>query len=319
MDCYTFHWQLIGACGSAVVLCFILFCLLVYNFALNIYQTTNKISLNKTLCVITVMYFIFYIVAHLSLSLSILLPNVCSPPNFLSFPWLLGEASFAMALISYDILMLLRLHFTFKDSAYRSSNSTYYFYFVLFGLHAMSVLVLGYLTNLQRDKYEEMKIISGVISTLMGLVVGLSLIYLFIYKLFQIVLSTSNNDWNVSNNINNWNVTLDANQEHLLNTIVKQSLLGIVGIISRYIVSAMWFIVSLILGKENWNENIELIYHYSFAIGTIIEVYCVYLSFAFTKKCYNMSCYCCHKCCMACSKGKTKRRLTQINMDYQQF
>lgn len=200
----------------------------------------------------------------------------------------------------FNMLMTLRLYFTFNNSAYQIKNKTLYFiitYIIILSIIHITALLMECLYFI--DINPDIIMILTIIKSSLNCILEITLIIIFIYKLFLLTVSLNDNS-NYNNNgikqesLNN----LDQKQLILLDTITKQSLLNILAISLQFIND----IISIIQMKETaLNNGIDTKYHYiahevRWSIVCLI-ILCIFMTYQFSSILYHLFCGYCHNCC----------------------
>lgn len=122
---------------------------------------------------------------------------------------------------SVYIFLLIKIHHTFKDSAYSFTNMQFGFHaFLIFIIFTYCAINIINLLILRHDPNTIIIVFAALIITV--LVIGnIHLLYTFNHNLFMLILSHRQT---ITSDINN--IELSRQQMNLLNTIRKQSILG---------------------------------------------------------------------------------------------
>ena len=208
----------------------------------------------------------------------------------------------------FNILITLRLYFTFSHSVYQLKNKTLYliisFIIILSMIHIISLL-MQCLYFIHFNPFIIM--ILTIINSSLNCVLEITIITIFIHKLFLLTVSLNsftengNNDNNDSNGNRESVNNLDNKQLSLLTTITKQSLLNILAISLQFIKN---IILIIDMKVSALNHSLDVEYHYivhevRWTIVSLI-ILCIFMTYSFSSKLYYLLCGKCHKCCYKC-------------------
>eukprot|EP01084_Bolivina_argentea_P077073 139741_1 len=237
----------------------------------------------------------------------------------------------------FYVLLLVRLHSTFNLTSYALSKCSLYIYtmgiLLLFLFWILYEFVFYTISvnvptpsNIQSSGY------MCFIIVLCNIILGTVLVYSFNSRLFSLVTSQRRsispsiavgND--MYNNEETYEVELNPRQSRLIETIVKVSLLNTIAIIFFQILLILWGLYELDIIENHSNTEL-LIKQYIMSVSIFVEVFCVYLSFAFNARLYKCLCgrvhTVCHTLCSKTAKKEMKRpkrghKVTESDANYQ--
>ena len=99
-------------------------------------------------------------------------------------------------------------------------------------------------------------------------------------------------------------IVWNEKQKQILNTGTRLALLSVIGLSSQFIYQFMWIFSLQYAGFSDVS--------YTWGIDTCINIICIYLSFHFAEREYNMlcaKCCHCHICCLRCVGNIAKKRV----------
>ena len=99
-------------------------------------------------------------------------------------------------------------------------------------------------------------------------------------------------------------IVWNEKQKQILNTGTRLALLSVIGLSSQFIYQFMWIFSLQFDGLSDVS--------YTWGIDTCINIICIYLSFHFAEREYNMlcaKCCHCHICCLRCVGNIAKKRV----------
>mmetsp|Transcript_19204 Transcript_19204/g.17051 ORF Transcript_19204/g.17051 Transcript_19204/m.17051 type:complete len:333 (-) Transcript_19204:53-1051(-) len=226
--------------------------------------------------------------------------------------------------ILFNIYMLLRLYFTFKNTVHTITIKEVSCYGLAFLIEILCQLIYDFNEVYGYHSYLEWAI---YVYMLIDIILSISLISLFFNKLYNMVLrnkETGDLSATYGGAGSEWldyGMEQNTRQVVIIRTMVRQALLCSVAILSRLLVDIL-ILFDEVFYHPVWNINFLFIVRKVLSVGAImLQILCIYLSYHFAESLYNSCCSCCHKKCQKnaekCANKKYERDLNkQVSMNY---
>ena len=220
--------------------------------------------------------------------------------------WAVVYTSFAIWRIAQSltyIIFIQRLKTTFKATKYASSSCTYnilYFVAILFIIPEIVKDVSHFLINHFTLKMADITIIiEFIVSSIIDLVLSITLLYLFLRKLYSLNVDIAR----LSDNENK----LRLKYKQINNIIANISILSIWSLISTQLLMIAICIEFFMHNIEaNTMHIVSTIWMIIWTLDCCINSFCLFLSFDFALGWYLCACSRCHKDCVKCCSTMTR-------------
>lgn len=214
--------------------------------------------------------------------------------------WIVVYTSFGIWRIAQSltyIIFIQRLKTTFKNTKYASTSCTYnilYFVAVLFIIPEIAKDVSHFVNNHFTLKTADITIIiESIISSMIDLVLSITLLYLFLKKLYSLNLDIAR--------LSDGDHKLRLKYKQINNIIAKISILSIWSLTSTQLLMIAVCIEFFMHNIEaNTMHIISFIWMIIWALDCCINSFCLFLSFDFALGWYLCACTKCHKDCVKC-------------------
>ena len=205
--------------------------------------------------------------------------------------------------------LILRLHITFKHSAYRMTRTMYIFHFIILSIWFLIIAFHPFLflstfridDGLAHDALPEwfLEIAYGLSTTCVGLFLLGSFVALrfFVNNLWKIAAARTVSQTKLS--VDSEEVELDAKQQRLIDLSARNVMLFVIAAISTVIASLAAFVFNMGSGLR---KN-------AFAIDSAVNIWCLFLQFACAAEYYQIWCGCCDRRCSELISRRTKRAI----------
>eukprot|EP01083_Nonionella_stella_P029363 80844_1 len=277
----------------SIILCVLLLASTIYHFRKLAISQEHTIFLSVKIASIS--YFCAYIIAF-----ALIISELClkltsnedgSTDHVEDIVWGIGMLIGGFAELVFYLLLIMRLHSTFKDTVYRSSKYLYYAY--ILGIIVYAVCGIGYVGSVTVDANKLIRVVFIVIVSAINLLIRFSLIALFISKLCQLVAETS------------------GAYNDMSQTITKHLLLGSFAIVCNTIALAVIGIERVTRDVDELGQKYGTFMYIGIAllgISVWIEMSCAYLGFSFNNTIYFAFCGKCHqRCCRPIAQRELRR------------
>ena len=207
-----------------VILCFILLSITICNFS-----KLSEESIVKPIKYIAITYFLSYTISFALLTTDMLLKCITNADESTDDPedvaWALGLGFGGFGELCFYILLIIQLYFTFNKTIFQSSRYLYLSYIILILLF----IIFGfcYIFSVLSELDQIIRVTFLYILVTINIIIRLSLICIFIYKLFEL---ESYSDIQRRSSIQESTSTSSLSQE-LSTPITKLSSLGSIAII----------------------------------------------------------------------------------------
>eukprot|EP01084_Bolivina_argentea_P306046 528778_1 len=265
---------------------------------------------------------------------------------------ILAIISATSAPLLFFILMIIRLKNTFQDTIYQTNMYIYRVYFC--GNILMAFVwcwawlsditpILNYdydLLDLSNTAWFVSQYAIGLILVAMNLIYGTSLTYLFVSKLFNLIVAQQQSidftfipmDFNKTKNSNHsldiTNKTLsfphtikdidaefNPKQLRLLRTITKHTILACTAI-TFYQLALVFGVIQKMFKGDHWDR---ICAYYLYTVATIIEILCIFLSFKVNHSYYLFICKSCHMCTEKCCHRLAHRSIEKESVQSMKY
>ena len=287
---------------------------------------------------LSISYFVCYIFAFLFLICELCLKLSTSNEDVLDdqedILWGIAFFFGGCGNLVYYILLIIRLYFTFQDTIYQTNKYLFYCYIV--GIILFVVFGFCYISSVLSESNEILRVIFLFIAGSINILIRLSLIATFSYKLCLLIAQTNatsiipttsssssprhSSSTTRTSNISSFdnNDSSSYQQFDLFKTMTKQLLLGIIAISTNTIAVILVGIERLIRNQQNLKQDfgtMTFIIIILLVISIWIEMICAYLGFNFNENLYYKICGKCHnECCMTI----TDRSVTKMSSKIQE-
>ena len=218
-------------------------------------------------------------------------------------------------LIAFYIIFIARVNITFIDTAYELNK---YLLIVLKILIFIAIILcIGYISILiiyknafLINKYFAISLIS------IEFILDISLSIIFIYKLFQVIISLNDEDQYNSNDLNKKTINQSSTLS-ILNVIVRHCLLFIFVIIANLLFLMSYGIAIFFMNNlaENfkWGSTIYVIRSFD----NLCMIIALFLNLNINHSLYDVICKICHLKCLncidSCYKSKKQKHINKIS------
>lgn len=206
----------------------------------------------------------------------------------------------SLAIIMLYLMSLMRLHHSFKDSAFKIKKGYIYSHIIIilfFMLSWLGAWIYDYSTQTRMD------LIMSAIAAFIFLLGYINITYRFICNLFELILMqrcTIIGD-----------AGLNVRQKLLIQPIVKQSLLATWTATVIIICYTCYFVIGIVdLNSES--HDLTILADWTVALLVIGCSIISTLTFAVNSSCYEMLCSSCHK---RCDDSCQKRAVQKLSME----
>ena len=200
-------------------------------------------------------------------------------------------ASFFLTLLG---TLVMRLHITFKGSALKMTRNTVYFFKILFVIESILSIVftIGCAPgiNLHRAIFS----LSFGLFFIFYLIGSASAVRLFVANLSELTRLQSGSQRKVSDSPKD--IALNAKQQRTLHLSSRYILLFLVAILST---------ILAVLSVQTWHNLLALFW----SIDLCVNLWCLYLQFAFAANHYRKCCGCLDTCCTSMVAGSARRSI----------
>lgn len=333
---YVLYPLIFTSCGISIILSLIFLFLAIKMIYYQCYET------NKTMIFVLFGLFIIQIISYLISEISYIVYWICimlyfnKTPYALSivlsqnlyiFFWIVGNSSF-------NIILILRLYFTFYNTSYQVSKCIVLLIFVL-----ISGLIITYICLMMEISSPNITMSDVMIYSLLvlfNIIIGFCLMYLFLSNLFDVAVKQSvavdvaykrsfMEDDEINSKSSLTSFEFQPRSIEMLQLIAKHTVLAISSIM---IVQIYWIfegIQQLYKDDDNiniWNYNLQtfqtllIIRMFMRCFAIFIEMFCVYLSFGVNANLYSYICSKCHIKFEHICKKYAKKRIKNENVQY---
>ena len=262
-----------------------LFILLIYRFYFK--KTAENTTQRMSITVLTYMISVFIL---------FLLQLIAEFTEIPLYAWVIVlYTTICLSYLSIYILTIMRLSYTFRDSAFQISNKIIYTHIILIIVCLMlSVLfAISLYANGAPGLGETDRIIAATVIS-MVMIGYIHLVYKFNYNLFQLVLMQRTTSTHPSNTQSD--IELNIRQKQLIQTIVKQTVLSC-WVCLFYSMNSISFLIIAIIDPKS---NINVLHDYEQWMIAVVNVavgISVSLTFSINSRSYNKLCTLCHTGC----------------------
>lgn len=292
------------------VICTIFLILYIYGF-----RGSQKIQ--SVMKWITMLYIISYVIRYLCTVLVWIIKIINDSKELDIFDKISGHLGFIVAHFLFYLLMIARLYFGFLGSSLEIQKWAIYLYIISLFIMCIINFIYFFIINYGNGKYVILSIL-----VCFDVIFGAFLIWSFTRRLFKLIVMQReelNNEKKLSiNTIKSSPIEYNKQQETILQTITKYTLLCTIAIISKNVHFFVWSLLGI---TNSISPITEIIMKYTWCIILFIELSSVYLSFSFAKSKYLKFCKCCHSrlqlLCQTVASLKIQKQI--IEDSYQQL
>eukprot|EP01084_Bolivina_argentea_P153351 267397_1 len=242
---------------------------------------------------------------------------------------ILSDILYYIGDIALYVLLISRVYFTFHDTVYAITKPTIALFAMLISIFTLAAIyfcfiifcfMIGIIKDLSAEaQYNEPV---AIILDISDLLLNVSLIALFLFKLKQLTASIYDIDNPelhssfLSDNGESKKVSIQINskQSRLIMLISKHTVLGSLVVVANQFWWIGYIVVNDIWHKSSLNQYSGLIYVMR-GIENFINILVMYLSLKINNFIYNKLCFICDHCCYQCVVQDTKQTVAAITMN----
>eukprot|EP01084_Bolivina_argentea_P053608 98411_1 len=231
-------------------------------------------------------------------------------PNALSYAFLFGGQTCIQLLFIYRLVMI------FENTQYEISYKTILLFYMLsitFFINCILVCVTHLLLHCQLISWKIGEILYAIFfisAAILDFVISATMLYLFVNRLFKVVLIVDDNEWNDNKT--------QKKVLPILNMITRYFVLTVysIGAVQIYLILAGILHLHAIFDSNYHSQILLMVFYYFYPIQSLIAVYCCAANFIFAEKLYHLCCGQCHKCCVRQWMSKARRQMNVKNNVY---
>ena len=288
-------------------------CLMYTLFA---YSNIKK-SITKSFIILTIICLLFMFMTAITMTINGYYYNAIwwthTPMTYNT--WSLGWLFWSFGQGMSYILFIIRLQTIFKGTSYKLSiytiiylSSVIFIYITLW--ISMTCIPLYLLNkdenessrrrNITDDELRDVQWYFSFIVPLLDIIITISMIYMFISKLYKLLITQTVNQMENQNDINECDTpSMSFKDRQLMNVSVKVSILCITSLISS-ILTVIFRGMAYYLNESDQDDGISYVVFNNLQviwlqIDTVISGICIVLFLPKTKRGYEIFCCCCHK------------------------
>ena len=223
---------------------------------------------------------------------------------------LIRRITYLILILCVLAALLLRVHETFKQSAFGINKMQYIIFIILYSMTAISGITLLSIDNFNARTKGDGKTIFTYFLGISYFITSVYGMFVFVYKMYTLTkMRQSSIAYGVSNEIDEDVIKLNNQQMKFLQMTSKYISLLSLAIITTWIT----FIDNIIYGKivKRWGWTVigHEIFGVQYAIDCAVNVLCLYLQYSFARKYYEKYCQCLGNCCLLILKKMAERQM----------
>ena len=277
--------------------------------------SNHKIKMLPSLKIIGLIHVVSYLLMYIqngTLSALLVFDIILEGSQFEHIMFLINPCLGTAGLLSFFVFIIYRLHHIFQGTMYEISK------FTLIAYSLIAVIISVFWIFPDGTPYP-------VIGSILIPIFGCCLSYSFIHRLYLLIISQDNhtshlmsvdfdneNRMSQSVTISSDDIELTRQQLSLLDTVIKNTILNVNGIMGYILFSVLYIPIELdLISGPNKQQlcAIDYVVIGFYALAVLSEILCVVLGYHVNHGSYLKICGYCHGKCVAYGQSVTKQKI----------